>query len=51
MGALRSTTAIGIIGAAIVAQVILPATLDLFLSVALASAAGWAGFQAGRSRP
>lgn len=49
MGALRTTTATGIIGAIIVAQVILPATLDLILSLALAGAAGWAGFKAGRA--
>ena len=49
MGALRTTTAAGIIGAIIIAQVILPATMDLILSLALAGAAGWAGFKAGRA--
>jgi len=48
MGTLRSTTAAGAIGAIIIAQVILPATLDLILSVALAGTAGWAGFKLGR---
>ena len=51
MGALRSTTAMGAIGAIIVAQVILPATLDLILSFALVGAAGWAGFRMGRDAP
>ena len=48
MGALRSTTAVGVIGAIIVAQIILPATLDLMLSLALIGTAGWAGFKHGR---
>lgn len=49
MGALRTSTAVAIIGAIIVAQVILPATIDLILSLALVGAAGWAGFKAGRA--
>lgn len=32
----------------IVAQVILPATIDLVLTCAIAGLAGWAGFKAGR---
>ena len=49
MGALRSTGSIGACAAIIVAQVILPATLDLLLSLALAGTAGWAGLNAGRA--
>lgn len=49
MGALRSTGAFGACAAIIAAQVILPVTLDLILSVALAGTAGWAGFKAGQS--
>ena len=49
MDALRSTGAFGACAIIIAAQVILPATLDLILSIALAAVAGWAGFSAGQA--
>ncbi|MFJ1292371.1 hypothetical protein ACEPPZ_09790 [Paracoccus yeei] len=49
MDALRSTGSIGACAAIIVAQVILPASLDLILSFALAGTAAWAGFKAGQA--
>lgn len=48
-GGLRSMGAAGACAAIIVAQVILPATLDLILSVAIAGIAGVAGFKAGKT--
>lgn len=49
MGAMREAGALGACAAIIAAQVIMPATIDLILSVALAGTAGWAGFKAGKA--
>lgn len=43
MGALRNMGAAGIIAAIIIAQVILPATVDLVLSLALVAGGVWLG--------
>lgn len=43
MGALRNISAAAVIGVIIIAQVILPATVDLVLSLALVAAGAWVG--------
>lgn len=43
MGALRNTSAAAVIALVLVAQVILPATVDLILSLALVAAGIWIG--------
>ena len=45
MGALRNISAAAVIGVIIVAQVILPATVDLILSLALVAAGAWIGWK------
>lgn len=43
MGALRNVSAVAAIGVIVIAQVILPATVDLVLSLALVAAGAWIG--------
>lgn len=43
MGALRNISVAAVIGVIIIAQVILPATVDLILSLALVGAGAWVG--------
>lgn len=43
MGALRNVSAAAVIAVIVIAQVILPATVDLVLSMALVAAGVWIG--------
>lgn len=49
MKALRQTGAVGGIALAIVAQFILPAMVDVLLSITIAGLAGWFGYKQGQA--
>lgn len=49
MPAGQTAGAVILIGAILIAQIILPATIDLICSVALIAAGGWCGWKAAKA--